>query len=80
MNFVKHYSQVKLKLKKIFKRTIGSFDIEGKKHDLIEIEKPESAFIILEILSKDKNLSRGVHIINMETKTNIRLVLNYENY
>ena len=57
------------------KKIIGSFDVEGKKYDLIEIEKPESAYIILEILSKDKNLSRGVHIIKMEAKTSIQLVL-----
>jgi len=51
----------------------GSFDVDGKRYDLIEIDKPDSAYIILEILSKDKNLSRGVHVIKMETKNNIRL-------
>ena len=30
-------------------------------YDLIEIEKSESACVILQILSKDKNLSSGVH-------------------
>ena len=76
VNYAKKLSQVKLKFFKILYRNLGSFDVEGKKFDLIEIEKPESAFIILEILSKEKNLSRGVHVIKMETKSNIRLVLN----
>ena len=77
VSYAKKLSQVKLKVFQYFMQNLGSFDVEGKKFDLIEIDKPDSAFIILEILSKEKNLSRGVHVIKMETKTNIRLVLNH---
>jgi len=51
----------------------NNFEIENQKFDLISIDKPDSAYIILEILSKEKNVSRGVHVIKMESKNNIRL-------
>ena len=55
--------------------SIDSFEVDGQKFDIVEIERPDCPYIILEILSKDKNITRGVHIIKMESKSNIRLVL-----
>jgi hypothetical protein len=51
--------------------------VENKKYDLVEIEKPDSAYIILDILAKEKNAIKGVHVVKMEGKTNIRLVQSY---
>jgi hypothetical protein len=51
----------------------NSLEVDSKRYDLVEIEKPDSAYIILDILSKDKNVCRGVHVIKMEGKNNIRL-------
>jgi len=49
------------------------FDVDNKRYDIVEIERPESAYIVLEVLSKEKNMTKGVHIIKMENKNNIRL-------
>lgn len=48
--------------------------MEGKRYDIVEIDRPESPYLVLEVLSKDKNITKGVHIIKMENKNNIRLV------
>lgn len=53
---------------------LDSIEIDSKRYDLVQIDKPECPFIIMEILSKDKNIIRGVHIIKMESKNQIRLV------
>lgn len=45
----------------------------GKNFELFRIEKPESPFIILEANSRDRTGNRGIHVINMTNKTNIRL-------
>eukprot|EP00357_Protocruzia_adherens_P031901 CAMPEP_0115045900 /NCGR_PEP_ID=MMETSP0216-20121206/48445_1 /TAXON_ID=223996 /ORGANISM="Protocruzia adherens, Strain Boccale" /LENGTH=584 /DNA_ID=CAMNT_0002428911 /DNA_START=43 /DNA_END=1797 /DNA_ORIENTATION=+ len=45
----------------------------GKFVDLIKIPKPPSSYIILEALCRDRNTTRGLHIIDMQNKTNIRL-------
>ena len=48
--------------------------INDQKYDIVEIERPNCAYLMLEILSKDKNMAKGLHIIKMENKNNIRLV------
>lgn len=40
----------------------------------MEIPKPESPYMILEILSRDKNQCRGIHVLNMGLKNAIKLV------
>jgi len=49
------------------------FEVDNKRYDIVEIERPNSAYIVMELLSKDKNITRGVHVIKMEGKNNIRL-------
>jgi len=51
----------------------NSFVINDQKYDIVEIERPNCAYLMLEILSKDKNMAKGLHIIKMENKNNIRL-------
>eukprot|EP01017_Pseudomicrothorax_dubius_P043384 TRINITY_DN7212_c0_g1_i3.p1 TRINITY_DN7212_c0_g1~~TRINITY_DN7212_c0_g1_i3.p1 ORF type:complete len:522 (+),score=97.84 TRINITY_DN7212_c0_g1_i3:156-1721(+) len=47
---------------------------EGKNYDLIEVPRPDaSPYIIFEILSKDQNTSRGLHIVQMAQKPIIKL-------
>ena len=62
---------IKSSLKNFFK---GSFEIEGKNYDVVEIDRPDCGYLMMEILSKEKNILRGIHIIKMEGKSNIRLV------
>lgn len=50
------------------------FEVDNKRYDVVSIDRPESAYIIMDLLSKDKNLTRGVHLVKMEGKNNIRLV------
>jgi hypothetical protein len=50
-----------------------SFQVEGKKYDIVEIERPDCSYLMMEILSKEKNVLRGIHVIKMEGKSNIRL-------
>ena len=52
------------------------FEVDNKRYDVVSIDRPDSAYIILDLLSKDKNLTRGVHLVKMEGKNNIRLVNN----
>jgi len=56
----------------------SSFEIEGKRYDVVEIDRPECGYLMLEILSKEKNILRGIHIIKMEGKSNIRLGRGHE--
>lgn len=51
----------------------ANLNFSGKNFELFRIEKPESPFIILEANSRDRTGNRGVHVINMTNKTNIRL-------
>ena len=53
---------------------LGSICLNGKRYDLIEIEKPKVPYVILDILNKDKNVVRGVHIVKMESKGVVKLV------
>lgn len=41
----------------------------------MEIPKPIGPYLILEILSRERNQSRGIHVLNMGVKNLIRLVL-----
>ena len=38
---------------------LESFHVNGKKFDLIEINKPETNYVILEILKKDSDEVKG---------------------
>jgi len=49
------------------------FVVDEKRYDIVEFERPECPYIILDILSKEKCITRGIHVIKMENKTNIRL-------
>lgn len=49
------------------------FEVDNKRYDVVSIDRPDSAYIIMDLLSKDKNLTRGVHLVKMEGKNNIRL-------
>lgn len=53
---------------------IESFEVDNKRFDIVEIDRPDCAYIALDHLSKDKNITRGVHLVRMEGKNNIRLV------
>jgi len=52
---------------------LSTYNIEGKKYDIVEVDRPECGYLMLEILSKEKNILRGIHIIKMEGKNNVRL-------
>ena len=54
---------------------LESFEVENKRYDVVEVERPNCAYIVVEVLSKEKNVARGVHLIRMEGKNNIRLVI-----
>jgi len=41
--------------------------------ELLDIPKPDSQYIILEALCRDRNSSRGIHVISMSLKNSIRL-------
>lgn len=43
-------------------------------YDIVEIPKPIGPYLILEILSRERNQSRGIHVLNMGAKNIIRLV------
>jgi hypothetical protein len=49
------------------------FVVEDKRYDIVEFDRPDCPYIILDILSKDKGITRGIHVIKMENKNNIRL-------
>lgn len=45
----------------------------GKKYDSVEIPTPEPPYLTLEILSRDKNQCRGIHVITLSKQNSIRL-------
>jgi len=47
--------------------------VKGVNYDLLGFEKPDSNYIILESLSKDRSNLRTIHVITMQNKNNIRL-------
>ena len=48
-------------------------EINGKKFDTVEIPRPAPPYVTLEILSRDKNLCKGVHVITLAHKKVIKL-------
>lgn len=52
----------------------AQLEIDKKKCDLVEIPKPETPYILLELLGKDSNQPRGAHLISMESKSSVRMV------
>ena len=59
----------------IFKKwtTFLKIEIDGKKYDTVEIPRPAPPYVTLEILSRDKNLCKGVHVITFAHKKVIKL-------
>jgi hypothetical protein len=51
----------------------NNFQVKDQRYDIIEIDRPNCAYLMMEVLVKDKSMARGIHIIKMENKTNIRL-------
>jgi pSer/pThr/pTyr-binding forkhead associated (FHA) protein len=51
----------------------NSFQIKDQRYDVVEFERPNCAYMMLEMLNKETNIPRGIHIIKMENKNNIRL-------
>lgn len=45
----------------------------GQKYPSFEIDMPKDNFIVLEILNQNKNTPKGIHIVDMKTKQNIRI-------
>lgn len=41
--------------------------------DLIDIPKPDSNYIILEVLTRERQQTRGVHVISLQNKNNVKL-------
>lgn len=52
--------------------------IQGRVVDLLDIPKPESQYIILEGLCKDKNSPKSLHIVSMNGKTCIKIGRGHE--
>ena len=50
------------------------FEIGTIKYGIVEIERPKAPYMLLEILSKDGNMIRGLHLVRMGKKNSIRLV------
>jgi len=48
-----------------------------KEYELIKIPKPEgsSSYIILDILCKESNQTKGIHILDLENKDLIKIVI-----
>lgn len=46
---------------------------KGTKFDLMEIQKPECPYVVLESVMRDRNSRIGLYIISMNNKNNIRL-------
>ena len=51
----------------------ASFLIKGKRYDSIEIKKFPPPYLIFEILSKEKCVTRGIHILSLKHKSVIRI-------
>ena len=49
-------------------------NIKNITYDLIDLQKPENNYIMLEAISKEKSDSRYLYIIHMKEKTAITLV------
>ena len=47
--------------------------LKDKIIELLEIPKPPGQYIILEVLCKDKNSLKGLHLVHMGSKTSIKL-------
>ena len=46
----------------------------GQEYDIVSLERPDKeAYLLLQILSKDKNQSRGIHILEMGDKSSVRI-------
>lgn len=52
--------------------------IEGRVVDLLDIPKPESQYIILEGLCKDKNSPKSLHVVSMNGKSCIKVGRGHE--
>ena len=50
-----------------------SFCSKGKDSDLFKVEKPEVPYLVLEAIGCDRNNNRGIHIISVTNKSNIKL-------
>ena len=55
---------------------LDSVEANGTTYDIVEIPKPIGPYLILEILSRERNQSRGIHVLNMGARNIIRLVKN----
>lgn len=79
MSYAKHNTQV-LKDSCDFENNVflslAYFIVEDKRYDIVEFDRPDCPYIILDILSKEKGITRGIHVIKMENKNSIRLVNN----
>jgi len=53
---------------------LAYFIVEDKRYDIVEFDRPDCPYIILDILSKEKGITRCIHVIKMENKNSIRLV------
>ena len=47
--------------------------MKTKRYDLVQVDKPECPYLILDIMSKDKNIVRGIHVIKLDQKQSIKL-------
>jgi pSer/pThr/pTyr-binding forkhead associated (FHA) protein len=47
--------------------------VDGVKYETVEIPKPQVPYIALEIMGRDKNVSKGTHIISLAHKQSIKL-------
>jgi hypothetical protein len=49
-------------------------NFNGISYDAVEIPKPEPPYILMDILSKERNISRGIQIISMNGRSEIKIV------
>ena len=55
--------------------------VNNKTYDIVEIPKPFGVpYLILEILSREKNSCKGLFVMNFEAKTSLTIVLNFLDY
>jgi hypothetical protein len=43
--------------------------------DTLQIPTPKGPFIMLEVLCRDKNTIKGIHVVGTESKNTIQLVI-----
>jgi hypothetical protein len=48
-------------------------NFNGISYDAVEIPKPEPPYILMDILSKERNISRGIQIISMNGRSEIKI-------